>query len=102
LYSNVAYSKEDAFFALLFSRGPQHLTWSILMKFSLVALVAGCALAGSAFAALDNPPSAPPNLAALDNPPSAPPNLASLDNPPSAPPNFAAIDNPPSAPPNFA
>jgi hypothetical protein len=46
------------------------------MKISLIALFASCALASSAFAALDNPPSTPPNVAALDNPPSTPPNLA--------------------------
>jgi len=59
------------------------------MKISLIALFASCALASSAFAALDNPPSTPPNVAALDNPPSTPPNVAALDNPPSTPPNLA-------------
>ena len=59
------------------------------MKISLIALVASCAFAGSAFAALDIPPSTPPNLAALDIPPSTPPNLAALDIPPSTPPNVA-------------
>jgi hypothetical protein len=45
------------------------------MKISLVALIAGCAIASSALAALDSPPSNPPNLAALDSPPSNPPNF---------------------------
>ncbi len=58
------------------------------MKIRLVALVAGCAIAGSAFAGFDNPPSNPPNLAGFDNPPSNPPNLAGFDNPPSNPPNL--------------
>jgi hypothetical protein len=43
------------------------------MKFSVVALVAGCAVATSALA-FDNPPVNPPNLAAFDNPPVNPPN----------------------------
>ena len=46
------------------------------MKISLIALVASCAVASSAFAALDNPPGAPPDLAVLDDPPGAPPDLA--------------------------
>ncbi len=46
------------------------------MKISLIALAASCVLAGSAFAALDNPPSTPPDAMALDNPPSTPPDVA--------------------------
>ena len=43
------------------------------MKVSLVALVAGCVLAGSALA-MDTPPTSPPR-AAMDTPPTSPPRL---------------------------
>jgi len=56
------------------------------MKVSLVALIAGCAIASSAFGLFDNPPMTPPRLALLDNPPMTPPRLALPDNPPMPPP----------------
>jgi len=59
------------------------------MKVSLVALIAGCAIASSAFASFDNPPMTPPHLAQMDNPPMTPPHLAQLDNPPMTPPHGA-------------
>ena len=46
------------------------------MKVSLIALVAGCAVASSAFATFDLPPTVPPHLALLDLPPTVPPHLA--------------------------
>jgi hypothetical protein len=44
------------------------------MKISLVALVAGCAVASSAFAWMDTPPANPPHAAVLDTPPANPPH----------------------------
>ena len=52
------------------------------MKVSLVALVAGCAFASSAFAMSD----APKAGATMDSPPSLPPRAAVMDSPPSLPP----------------
>jgi hypothetical protein len=57
------------------------------MKVSLVALVAGCAVASSAFAMMDNMPSNPPHATVLDNMPSNPPHATVLDNMPSNPPH---------------
>ena len=59
------------------------------MKVSLVALIAGCAVASSAFAALDIPPIHPPHAALLDIPPIHPPHAALLDIPPIHPPHAA-------------
>jgi hypothetical protein len=59
------------------------------MKVSLIALVAGCAVASSAFATFDLPPTVPPHLAMLDLPPTVPPHLAMLDLPPTVPPHLA-------------
>jgi hypothetical protein len=59
------------------------------MKVSLVALVAGCAVASSAFGAFDMPPVMPPHAAALDMPPVMPPHAAALDMPPVMPPHSA-------------
>ena len=64
------------------------------MKISLVALVAVSALAGTAVAAFDNPPTNPPNLSAFDNPPTNPPNRTA--------PNVTSFDNPPTNPPNLS
>jgi hypothetical protein len=38
------------------------------MKLSLVALVAGCAVASSAFAVMDSPPTLPPGAAVMGLP----------------------------------
>ena len=46
------------------------------MKVSLVALIAGCAMASSALAMFDNPPITPPHVALMDNPPITPPHSA--------------------------
>ncbi|HZE44408.1 MAG TPA: hypothetical protein VE058_11520 [Steroidobacteraceae bacterium] len=46
------------------------------MKVSLVALVAGCAVASSAFGAFDMPPLNPPHASVLDMPPLNPPHAA--------------------------
>jgi hypothetical protein len=46
------------------------------MKLSLVALVAGCAVASSAFALTDSPPTNPPHAAVMDSPPTNPPHRA--------------------------
>jgi len=42
------------------------------MKISLIALVAGCAVASSAFALTDSPPANPPHMAVMDSPPANP------------------------------
>ena len=57
------------------------------MKASLIVLVAGCALASSAFALTDSPPVAPPHATVMDSPPVAPPHVAVMDSPPVAPPH---------------
>jgi hypothetical protein len=44
------------------------------MKISLIALVAGCAVASSAFALTDSVPSTPPHASLLDSVPSTPPH----------------------------
>lgn len=59
------------------------------MKVSLIALVAGCAVAGSAFATFDLPQTVPPHLATLDLPQTVPPHLAMLDLPQTVPPHLA-------------
>ena len=59
------------------------------MKVSLVALVAGCAVASSAFGAFDIPPINPPHASVLDIPPINPPHAAMLDIPPINPPHAA-------------
>jgi len=59
------------------------------MKLSLVALVAGCAVASSAFASMDSPPTNPPHAAAMDSPPTNPPHAAVMDSPPTNPPHRA-------------
>ncbi|MDP9010901.1 MAG: hypothetical protein M3N91_19720 [Pseudomonadota bacterium] len=59
------------------------------MKVSLIALVAGCAVASSAFAASDMPPVLPPHAAVLDMPPVLPPHARALDMPPVLPPHSA-------------
>jgi hypothetical protein len=59
------------------------------MKFSLVALIAGCAIAGSAFAAFENPPITPPHVAQFENPPITPPHTVVFENPPITPPHNA-------------
>ena len=46
------------------------------MKISLIALVAGCAVASSAFALTDSVPSTPPHAALMDSVPSTPPHAA--------------------------
>ena len=60
---------------------------AIIMKVSVIALVAGCAVASSAFALTDSPPSNPPHVAVMDSPPSNPPHAAVMDSPPSNPPH---------------
>src|SRR5271168_3198054 len=75
---------------------------AFMMKVSLVALVAGCAIASSAFGLFDNPPMTPPHLALLEASPMTPPHLALLDNPPMTPPHLALLDNPPMTPPHLA
>jgi hypothetical protein len=57
------------------------------MKVSLIALVAGCAVASSAFALTDSPPSQPPHATVMDSPPSQPPHATVMDSPPSQPPH---------------
>ena len=45
------------------------------MKISLIALVAGCAVASSAFALTDSSPNLPPRARVLDSSPNLPPRL---------------------------
>ena len=59
------------------------------MKVSLIALVAGCAVASSAFGTFDLPQTVPPRLAMLDLPQTVPPRLAMLDLPQTVPPRLA-------------
>jgi hypothetical protein len=54
------------------------------MKFSLAALITACAVASSAFASFDIPPTIPPHLAAIVT-------GGSFDIPPTIPPHFAAV-----------
>jgi len=54
----------------------QFFTGVIIMKLSLAALIAACAVASSAFGAFDLPPIIPPHFAALDLPPIIPPHFA--------------------------
>ena len=56
------------------------------MKISLVALVAGCAVASSAFAFTDSVPSTPPRASLTDSVPSTPPRASLTDSVPSTPP----------------
>ena len=56
------------------------------MKISLVALVAGCAVASSAFALTDSVPSTPPRASLTDSVPSTPPRASLTDSVPSTPP----------------
>ena len=58
------------------------------MKVSLIALVAGCAVAGSSFAMVDSPPANPPRTAVMDSPPANPPRTAVTDSPPANPPRL--------------
>jgi hypothetical protein len=53
------------------------------MKISLAALIAGCAVASSAFASFDFPPINPPHFAAM--------TVASFDFPPINPPHFEVV-----------
>jgi hypothetical protein len=59
----------------------------IIMKVSLIALVAGCAVASSAFAAFDLPPVVPPHQTVFDLPPVVPPHQTVFDLPPVVPPH---------------
>ena len=57
------------------------------MKISLIALVAGCAVASSAFALTDSVPSTPPHASLMDSVPSTPPHASLMDSVPSTPPH---------------
>jgi len=57
------------------------------MKVSLVVLVAGCAIASSAFASMDSPPGNPPHAVVMDSPPGNPPHAVVMDSPPGNPPH---------------
>jgi len=58
-----------------------------MMKRSLIALAAGCAVASSALAFTDTPPANPPHAAVMDTPPANPPHAAVMDTPPANPPH---------------
>ena len=55
------------------------------MKVSLIALVAGCAVASSAFALADSLPTLPPHVLLTDSLPTLPPHLT--DSLPTLPPH---------------
>ena len=57
------------------------------MKVSLVALVAGCAVASSAFATMDSPQTTPPHAAVMDSPQTTPPHFMVMDSPQTTPPH---------------
>ena len=57
------------------------------MKVSLVALVAGCVMASSAFALTDSIPTQPPRATVLDSIPTQPPRATVLDSIPTQPPH---------------
>ena len=59
------------------------------MKASLFALVAGCAVASSAFATMEIPPTNPPHFKAMEIPPTNPPHVAVMEIPPTNPPHLA-------------
>lgn len=59
------------------------------MKFSLIALVAGCAVASSAFALTDSVPTTPPHASLMDSVPTTPPHAAPMDSVPTTPPHQA-------------
>jgi len=63
------------------------------MKVSLVALVAGCALASSAFALTDSIPTQPPSARVLDSIPTQPPSARVLDSIPTQPPSARVLDS---------
>ena len=46
------------------------------MKLSLVALIAGCAVASPVFALTDTPPTNPPRATVMDTPPTNPPGAS--------------------------
>jgi hypothetical protein len=85
----------------------------IVMKLSLIGLVAAGAIGSSAFAsfamqpsqspqlAVDLPPLQPPHLLAVDLPPLQPPHLLAVDLPPLQPPHLLAVDLPPLQPPHL-
>jgi hypothetical protein len=75
---------------------------AFIMKVSLVALVAGCAVASSAFAAFDMPSVMPPHAAVLDMPPVMPPHASVLDMPSVMPPHASLLDMPSVMPPHSA
>jgi hypothetical protein len=58
-----------------------------MMKVSLIVLVAGCAVVGSAFALTDTPPANPPHAVVMDTPPANPPHAVVMDTPPANPPH---------------
>jgi hypothetical protein len=59
------------------------------MKISLIALVAGCAVASSAFALTDSIPTLPPRASLQDSIPTLPPRASLQDSIPTLPPRQA-------------
>ncbi len=72
-----------------------------MMKISLIALVASCAVASSAFALTDSQPSLPPRARVMDSQPSLPPRARVMDSQPSLPPRARVMDSQPSLPPRL-
>ena len=58
------------------------------MKISLIALLAGCAVASSAFALTDSVPTMPPRARVMDSVPTMPPRARVLDSVPTMPPRL--------------
>jgi hypothetical protein len=72
------------------------------MKVSLIALVAGCAVAGSAFAATSPVSANRASAQVLDSPHTNPPHASVLDSPHTNPPHASVLDSPHTNPPHAA
>ena len=58
-----------------------------MLKVSLIALAAGCAVASSAFALTDTPTANPPHAWVMDTPTANPPHASVMDTPTANPPH---------------
>ena len=58
------------------------------MKVSLIALIAGCAVANSAFVLADSIPTTPPHAVLADSIPTTPPHADLADSIPTTPPHL--------------
>jgi hypothetical protein len=72
----------------------------IIMKTSLIALIAGCVVASSAFAFTDAVPTSPPHASLRDAVPTSPPHASLRDAVPTSPPHASLRDAVPTSPPH--